>query len=129
MTISLEKSCSFGLLCAPFAKLLYNNVFSYFPFGFEGRIWDLILSVPDHFTEITELSQRSFHNVTPGYNHRNAETLENGEKVFLKIKGSNSTYIRNDNLNYISPLKVFNNSVCLKVSLTFSENQRNNIIF
>ena len=25
-----------------------KNVFSYFPFGFEGRIWDLIVSVPDH---------------------------------------------------------------------------------
>ena len=24
-------------------------MFSYFPFGFEGRIWDLIVSVPDHF--------------------------------------------------------------------------------
>ena len=23
-------------------------VFSYFPFGFEGRVWDLIVSVPDH---------------------------------------------------------------------------------
>ena len=23
-------------------------VFSYFPFGFEGGIWDLIVSVPDH---------------------------------------------------------------------------------
>ena len=23
-------------------------VFSYFPFAFEGRIWDLIVSVPDH---------------------------------------------------------------------------------
>ena len=22
--------------------------FSYFPFGFEGRMWDLIVSVPDH---------------------------------------------------------------------------------
>ena len=25
-----------------------KHVFSYFPFGFEGRIWDLIVSVPDH---------------------------------------------------------------------------------
>ena len=25
-----------------------KDVFSYFPFGFEGRIWDLIVSVPDH---------------------------------------------------------------------------------
>ena len=31
-----------------FRKLLSINVFSYFPFGFEGRMWDLIVSVPDH---------------------------------------------------------------------------------
>ena len=30
-------------------KLLLIYVFSYFPFGFEGRIWDLIVSVPDHY--------------------------------------------------------------------------------
>ena len=29
-------------------KVLSIYVFSYFPFGFEGRIWDLIVSVPDH---------------------------------------------------------------------------------
>ena len=33
-----------------FRNLLLVYVFSYFPFGFEGRMWDLILSVPDHFT-------------------------------------------------------------------------------
>ena len=31
-----------------FRKLLSVYVFSFFPFGFEGRIWDLIVSVPDH---------------------------------------------------------------------------------
>ena len=31
-----------------FRKLLSIYVFSYFPFGFEGRIWDQIVSVPDH---------------------------------------------------------------------------------
>ena len=31
-----------------FRKLLSIYVFSYFPFGFECRMWDLILSVPDH---------------------------------------------------------------------------------
>ena len=41
MTTYLGKSCSFGLLPS-------NYVFSYFPFGFEGRMWDLIVSVPDH---------------------------------------------------------------------------------
>ena len=29
-----------------FRKLLSKNVFSYFPFGFEGRLCDLIVSVP-----------------------------------------------------------------------------------
>ena len=31
-----------------FRKLRSVSVFSYFPFGFEGRMWDLIVSVPDH---------------------------------------------------------------------------------
>ena len=31
-----------------FRKLLSIYVFCYFPFDFEGRIWDLIVSVPDH---------------------------------------------------------------------------------
>ena len=31
-----------------FGKLLSVYVFSYFHFGFEGRMWDLIVSVPDH---------------------------------------------------------------------------------
>ena len=40
MTTCLGKSCSFGLPRVPFVN--------YFPFGFEGRMWDLIVSVPDH---------------------------------------------------------------------------------
>ena len=31
-----------------FRKLRSIDVFSYFPFGFEGGMWDLIVSVPDH---------------------------------------------------------------------------------
>ena len=31
-----------------FCKLLSIYVFSCFPFGFKGRMWDLIVSVPDH---------------------------------------------------------------------------------
>ena len=48
MTTYLGKSCSFGLPRVPFRKLPSIYVFSYFPFGFEGRMWDLIVSVPDH---------------------------------------------------------------------------------
>ena len=32
-----------------FRGLSSVRVFGYFPFGFEGRIWDLIVSVPDHY--------------------------------------------------------------------------------
>ena len=45
MTTRLGKSCSFGLPRVPFVNCC---VFRYFPFGFEGRMWDLIVSVPDH---------------------------------------------------------------------------------
>ena len=36
-------------------KLLSMSVFSYFPFGFEGRILNLIVSVPDHCLSFTLL--------------------------------------------------------------------------
>ena len=36
------------LAASAFRKLPSVYVFSYFPFGFEGRVWDLIVSVPDH---------------------------------------------------------------------------------
>ena len=35
-------------ITSAFRKLPSIYVFSYFPFGFEGRMWDLIVSVPDH---------------------------------------------------------------------------------
>ena len=50
MTTCLGKSCSFGLPRVPFVnccQFMYS-VFSSFPFDFEDRIWDLIVSVPAH---------------------------------------------------------------------------------
>ena len=44
--VSLELFILFA--ASAFRKLSSIYVFSYFPFGFEGRIWDLIVSVPDH---------------------------------------------------------------------------------
>ena len=35
-------------IASAFRGLRSVYVFSYFPFGFEGRMWDLIVSVPDH---------------------------------------------------------------------------------
>ena len=50
MTTYLRKSCSFGLPRVPFVncRQFMYLLFSYFPFGFVGRMWDLIVSVPDH---------------------------------------------------------------------------------
>ena len=36
-----------------FRKLPSIYVLSYFPFDFEGRMWDLIVSVPDHCLSFT----------------------------------------------------------------------------
>ena len=48
MTTYLGKSCSFGLPRVPFVNCRQFMYLVNFPFGFEGRIWDLIVSVPDH---------------------------------------------------------------------------------
>ena len=43
-----EKELFIRFTASAFRKLLSIYVFSYFPFGFEGRMWDLIVSVRDH---------------------------------------------------------------------------------
>ena len=51
LTIDIElfgKELFILFAASAFRKLSSIYVFSYFPFGFEGRIWDLIVSVPDH---------------------------------------------------------------------------------
>ena len=48
MTTCLEKSCSFGLSRVPFVNC---SQFMYLVISllvFEGKMWDLIVSVPDH---------------------------------------------------------------------------------
>ena len=52
MTTCLGKSCPLFTARA-FRKLLSIYVFSCFPFGFVGRMWDLIVSVPYHFLSFT----------------------------------------------------------------------------
>ena len=43
MTTYLGKSCSFGLPRVPFVNC--RQFMYYFPVGFEGRMWDLIVSL------------------------------------------------------------------------------------
>ena len=47
MTTYLGKSCSFGLPRVPFVNCRQYIYLVISPFGFEGRMWDLIVSVPD----------------------------------------------------------------------------------
>ena len=48
MTTYLGKSCSFCLPLVPFVNCRQFMYLVISLFGFEGRIWDLIVSVPDH---------------------------------------------------------------------------------
>ena len=76
MTTYLGKSCLFGLPRVSFVHCCQFVVFSYFPFGFEGRMWDLIVSVPDHclsfycgyHTSRISPSRRSSHDRHPDLN-------------------------------------------------------------
>ena len=47
MTTCLGKSCSFGLPRMPFVNCC-QFMYYCFPFDFEDRMWDLIVSVSDH---------------------------------------------------------------------------------
>ena len=47
MTTSLRKSCFFGLLCADFENVYQILCVSFFPFWFEGGMWDVIALIPD----------------------------------------------------------------------------------
>ena len=64
MTTCLGKELFIRFTARAFRKLLSAYVFSYFPFGFEGRIWDLILSVPDHCLSFYFTLIQSFHGLT-----------------------------------------------------------------
>ena len=52
--VRLKAACSatearfIQFTASAFHKLMSIYVFSYFPFDFEGRMWDLIVSVPGH---------------------------------------------------------------------------------
>ena len=48
MTTYFGKELIIRFSASAFRELPSICVFSYFPFGFEGRMWDLIVSVPDH---------------------------------------------------------------------------------
>ena len=48
MATYLGKSCSFGLPQVPLVNCRQFMYLVIFSFRFEGRMWDLIVSVPDH---------------------------------------------------------------------------------
>ena len=57
MITCLGKTLFIRFTASAFRKLLSIYVFSYFPVGFEGRMLDLILSVPYLFTSITTVQR------------------------------------------------------------------------
>ena len=59
-----------------FRKLLSIYVFSHFPFGFEGRIWDLIVSVPHHCLSFyfVQFIHNLCENLDGAHNRRHKQT-------------------------------------------------------
>ena len=49
-----------------FRKLPSIYVFSYFPFGFEGRLWDLIVSFPDRCLSFYLKNNENIHKKEDG---------------------------------------------------------------
>ena len=63
-------------------KLASIYVFSYFPFGFEGRMWDLIVSVPDHclsFTFHPRVLKELATALGPVFAHLFQQSMDTGE--------------------------------------------------
>ena len=61
MTTYLGKSCSFGLPRMPFVNCGQFMYLVISLFGFEGRMLDLIVSVPDHCLSFYFPPQVSYH--------------------------------------------------------------------
>ena len=61
MTNYLGKSCSFCLPRVPFVSCRRFKCLVISLFGFEGRIWDLIVSVPDHCLSFSFFLYIFFH--------------------------------------------------------------------
>ena len=53
MTTWLGKCSRFGLLCVPFVNVNQFLCVSFFSFGFEGGMWDLIVLIPDRCLSIS----------------------------------------------------------------------------
>ena len=83
MTTYLGKSCSFGLLRGAFRKLPSIYVFSYFPFGFEGRMWDLIVSIPDHCLSFYLTNLDNY--LTYGFDCQRFTGINNTNLIILKF--------------------------------------------
>ena len=81
-----------------FRKLPSFYVFSYFPFGFEGRIWDLIVSAPDHCLSFysddisTEILKAAYDIISP-------QLVKLFNSVF-----NDAEYPENWTLGYIIPI-------------------------
>ena len=58
-----------------FRKLLSIYVFSYFPSGFEGRMWDLIVSVPDHCLSFYFECNENRHKILDEFDFQSDRTI------------------------------------------------------
>ena len=68
MVTYLGKSCSFGLPRVPFVNCRQFMYFVISLLVFEGRMWDLIVSVPDHCLSFYIVRELAFQNKDVSWN-------------------------------------------------------------
>ena len=136
-----------------FRKLSSIYVFSYFPIGFEGRIWDLIVSVPDHclsfyfscswmtpyltgscwIAEIigcrprphtSQCNFQYFPDVSEFYTEKEQNTNNQSEYTSLPTTARDpSTYCKSQNIIYVQPNNVWQLSTYLSKSERWLQSQ------
>ena len=86
MTTYLGKSCSFCLPRVPFVNCRPFMYLVISLFGFEGRIWDLIVSVPDHCLSFYfVLFNTEINSSLTAYSKDRDQTPRSGSALFAEV--------------------------------------------
>ena len=98
-----------GVCVLRFSVAVLIYVFSYFLFGFEGRLWDLIVSVPDHCLSFYFMCEMlTIHSHKPGAVAR-SEACSLGMQEAPSSIPTSGTFFRGDLVmkTFLRPFSLF----------------------
>ena len=120
MTTYLGKSCSFGLPRVPFVNCGQFMYLVISLFGFEGRMWDLIVSVPDHclslyFINLIEWTFKREGSLYIAGNERHA-FFTSGDTKRYKLWSCQALIYLLDNIYIRFGTKLYRQIVCIPMA-------------